>query len=232
MNRNTRLIGIGLLIATCATALAVQDAITLKFAPAEGAVYKYKISGSFQFSGADATLSGNVQDKVTKVDKDGNYTVEASQSGMAIEFNGQTMSPPDTKDTTTFKPNGDVVDYQSDTPSPDARRMADLNTFVYPDKPVKVGDEWTSSLAEDSKNGVVPATVKYKFDSLEKIGSHDTAKIKVTYKETSGSDPAGSDGFVWIDTKDGSMVKGQAAWTNVPTPGGLATASVTMERVD
>ena len=103
---------------------------------------------------------------------------------------------------------------------------------MYPDKPVKIGDTWTSTVTADDKKGTVAGTTTYKVDSLEKIGSHDTVKIKVTYKETAGDSPASTDGFVWIDTKDGSMVKATSTWTNVPMSGMTIGGTFTLERAD
>jgi len=72
---------------------------------------------------------------------------------------------------------------------------------------------------EDKKTGVVPAKGEFKLVAEEKLGAHDALKIKATVKETSGDNPAASDGFVWIDKKDGSMLKTEVKWTNAPVPG-------------
>jgi hypothetical protein len=206
--------------------------MNLKYVPKEGDVLKYKMSGDLQVMGTDATIAADFVYKVTKVDKDGNYTIESSQQNMQINVSGQSMNPPDSTDTTVNKANGEIVDFQTQNEDPNAWRLAELNGFVYPDKPVNVGDEWTSTVTADSKKGTVAATCTYKVDSLEKIGTHDTAKIKVSYKETEGTDPAASDGFVWLDTKDSSMVKAESNWTNAPSPQGPVSAKVTIERVD
>jgi hypothetical protein len=233
MNRTKRMIGFGLLVATCAIAAAATiSAITLKATPKEGDDAKYKMSGHFQVMGTDASLTADVDYKVTKVDKDGNTTVEATTKNMEIEVNGQTISPDPAVATRVSKPNGEVTDFKADVEDPNGWRMAILNNFIYPEKPVDVGDTWTWSTAGDSKKGTVALSETYKFDSLEKVGTHDTAKIKVSFKETEGSDPATKDGFVWIDVKDGSFVKSDSTWTNLPTPQGPLQATITMTKVD
>ena len=232
MNRTKTIFGLGLLVATCAVAIAAVDAITLKYAPKVGDSLKYKMTGQLQIMGTSADIAGDFEYKVTKVDTDGSYTIESSQKNMQVSFGGQNMNPPDSKDTTVSKANGEIVDYQTDHQDPNAWRMAELNSFVYPDKPVSVGDTWQSKVAADTKKGTVAATCDYKVDSLEKVGSHDTAKIKVSYKETEGSDPASSEGFVWLDTKDSAVVKSEANWTNVPSQQGPISAKISLSRVD
>jgi len=231
MNTRTRFIGTGLLIAACAIAFAAQDAITLKFAPKEGTTLNYKMNASIDAGGATVTVAANVTNKVTKVDANG-YTIAATQSNLKINFNGQEMDQPDSSDTTTYKSNGEVVEVTAEQTSDSTYRVAELTNFVYPDKAVKVGDTWTYKVQPDDKKGLVAATADYKVDSTEKIGTHDTFKIKLTYKED-GASGAESDGYVWIDTTDGSMVKSTSTWTNVPLgPGGGVNGTVTVERAD
>ena len=227
------MIGFGLLVATCAIAVAAtMDAITLKATPKEGDDAKYKMSGHFQVMGTDATLTADVDYKYTKVDKDGNTTVEATTKNMEIEVNGQTISPDPSVATRVSKANGEVTDFKADVDDPNGWRMAVLNNFIYPDKPVNVGDTWTWSAVGDSKKGTVAITETYKLDSLEKVGTHDTAKVKVSFKETEGSDPATKEGFAWIDVKDGSLVKSESTWTNLPSPQGPIGATISIAMVD
>jgi hypothetical protein len=231
MNRTTRLIGTILLATTCAMAFAAHDAVTLKFARKEGDSAKFKMTADMAVMGVTATLSGNVQDKVTKVSADG-YTIESTQSNVQAVVNGSPMPQPDSTDTSSFKNNGELVDYVSEHVSPEAWRIAELSGFVLPDKAVSVGDTWTSTVAADDKKGIVAASATYKLEAMEKVGTHDTAKVKVSYKETAGTDPASSEGYCWIDVKDGSTVKTTATWANVPIQGVLANGTITMERVD
>ncbi len=229
--KNLRVVGLCALVVLGAFA-AAQDAMTLKFAPKMGDTFKYKLSGNLDFQGQSGTITSNINDKITKSDDSG-YTISSTQSGTVIEFNGQTIPGPDATETTVFKSTGEIVDIQSEqSAAQNPWRAAELNNFVYPDKPVKVGDTWTSSVTADEKKGTVAATTNYKVDSLEKIGTHDTAKIKVTFKESGGSDPASADGFVWIDVKDGSMVKGVSTWANVPMGPAAINGTFTVERVD
>src|SRR5579884_2492357 len=223
-----RLVGFGFFIAACAIAFAAQDAVTLKFSPKVGDTIKYKMSASMDAGGGTADVSGEFTDKVTNVD-DTSYTVEQTQSNIQVSFNGQQMSQPDNTATTTRKLDGEIADIKSDQESPALWRVAELNNFIYPDHPVKVGDEWTYKVTADEKKGTVAATANYKVDSAEKIGTHDTLKIKTSYKEDGDSSAASSEGFVWIDAKDGEMVKARENWSNVPLGPITATGTVSMD---
>ncbi|MES1227100.1 MAG: hypothetical protein ABUL72_00425, partial [Armatimonadota bacterium] len=147
-----------------------------------------------------------------------------------IDVAGQTINPPDSSATTISKPSGEITDVQDSEGDANAWRMAELNNFIYPDKPVDVGDTWTHTIAADSKKGIVAATATYKVDAMEKVGDRDTVKIKVSYKETEGTDPASNDSTVWLDVKDSTMVKEESAWTNVPSPQGPISATMKMDR--
>lgn len=230
MNRTTRLIGLGLLVAAFGFTFVGKDPVTLKFAPKVGDSLKFHLTANMTTQMGDATVTADLQDKVTKSDDSG-YTIESSQSNGQVSFNGGSQPLPDGTDTTTSKPNGEITDLQSSQEQDGMWRVAELDNFIYPDKPVSVGDSWSYTVAADDKKGIMAATCDYKVDSMEKIGTHDTAKIKVTYKETA-SDGASSDGFVWVDTKDGTIVKKQATWTNVPLGQMPVSGSVTLERVD
>jgi hypothetical protein len=231
MNRTTRLIGTILLATTCAMAFASHDAVTLKFARKEGDTAKYKMTGEMNLMGVTASLTADVQDKVTKVSAD-SYTVESTQGNMQAVVNGSPMAQPDSTDTTTFKSNGELIDYTSDHASAEAWRIAELTSFILPDKAVNVGATWTSAVVADDKKGTVAATCNYTLEALEKVGKHDTAKVKISYKETTGTDPASSEGYCWIDVTDGSMIKTTATWTNVPIGGAMANGTISMERAD
>jgi len=235
MNKAKSIIGFGLLFVACAAAMATiaRDPITLKYAPKVGDELKYKLDGQFNVMNTDATISADSDNKVTKVDTDGTYTVVATTSNFTVGFNGQTMSQPDTTATRVSKANGELVSFQMDMdPTGNASRLAEVQNFIYPDHAVSVGDEWHAPVAADDKKGIIAMTRDYKVDSLEKIGTHDTAKIKITYKETSGSDPISRDGFVWIDVKDGTLVKSDSTFANYPGPQGPISGSISMTRVE
>ena len=63
---------------------------------------------------------------------------------------------------TTYDPNGEIREIQGDKPESTGYRMADLNDFHAPAKPVGVGDAWTSEGKADPKTGAVAWKADYK----------------------------------------------------------------------
>ena len=68
----------------------------------------------------------------------------------------------------------------------------------------------------DEKTGALAAKASYEVIALEKVGPYDTAKIKWTYAESEGETKASSEGFVWLWTLDGSLVKAEGKLKNAP----------------
>lgn len=231
MNQINRLIGFGVVVATSVSAIAPADLLNLQFSPKEGDNFNYKISGTLRMGTESPQFSGDIHYKVVKVALDRTYTVTFLQTNVIAILGGNRLNLPDSSSTTVNKENGDLLDYQSKDANSDAWRMAELRHFVYPSTKVKIGDEWTSIVLSDKRVGKVAATGNYKVDSLEQVGRRQTAKVRVTYKETEGMAPASSEGFVWIDTSDGSMVRTETTWMNAPTPQGPIGATITVERV-
>jgi hypothetical protein len=233
--KSTRIFGLTAFVAICAMASA-QGPVTLKLTPKVGDTFRYKLSAEMEVMGAKATVSGTVSDKVTEVTPEGGYTVESSSTEMVGNFSGTEMQIPDSKSTSKYKADGALVDIQGEEVAgangAEGWRRANLSNFVYPADPLKIGDTWTSSIASDSKTGAVAAKTTYAVEKFEKVGNHETVKVKFTSKETEGSDPASSDGFVWLDVKDGTQIKVQVTWSNVPMMGNPIAGKVTMERID
>jgi hypothetical protein len=231
LNKTARSVGLGMLVSMWAVALAVQTPVNLQFSPKVGERFKYKMTGELLINGEVARISADIDYKVTKVDSDRTFTMTSSQTNMQAVLGGQTINPPDSSNTTVNKATGELLDFQTDAIDGAAWRMMMLKHFVYPPKRVSVGEEWTSSVIADSKRGTVAASSTFKFENLEKVGSRNTAKVKISYQENEGADPASSDGFVWIDISDGSMVRTQTTWTNAPSPQGPVNGKITIERV-
>ena len=222
------------LIAASAVAMAAVQGFALKRTPKEGQTYKYAMEGAVDFGGMDVTIKATVQETVTKVEADGKYSVEQKQLDGKISIQGNEQDMPASPGTTTiYKPNGEVVEIKADQSDPNTYRMATLGLTIDPGKMVNVGDKWSYEVKADSKTGVVTAKADYTVLGEEKVGTFDTVKIKAVVKESEGSEPASSESTVWLDKKDGAMVKSESKWINAPVPGapGAINATVKMTRV-
>lgn len=211
----------GLLVAAISmTAFAVQDAITLKRVAKVGDTAKYRLKADVDIQGTEATFTELVTEKITKVEGSGNYTVETSHSEGKIVFGGQEMPADPSTQTFTYKSNGELVEIKADNVDASHYRTANLTAVIMSDKAVKVGDEWTHEIKKDEKSGAVALKSTYKVEAAEKVGDFETFKVKFSTKESEGGDAAASsDGVAWINKKDGSLVKSEGSFKNVPFPG-------------
>jgi len=225
-------------IALCACVSA--DGLTVKRVPKEGAIVKYSMTVDFDVNGGQGHLQATISEKVTSVDKDGNFTIEQSQADASGTYNNEKIEvaarPPITL---TYKPNGqvsaikDTQDASSKTGIIDSSsyRMENLADIIDPGKQIQAGDLWVSTVKADKTLGTVDAKAEYKFIAEEKIGDIDTLKIKASIKESEGDKPAQNEFSEWISKEDGSMVQMEAKWTNAPFPGVSYPVTATIKMV-
>ncbi len=209
--------------------------VSLKRTAKEGDTFTYKIKADLDFQGMSAQFTSKMTEKVVKIAADGTITSESSQAETKVKLGDEEMDAPDSGGTQTsiFKPNGEIVEMKGDMVDANAYRVAYMNSFFAPETAVKEGDSWEKKIAADSKTGMVAAVAKYKVEKAEKVGAYDTFLLTYEYKESTGDAPASSSGKVWVNTKDGSLVKFEGEWKNAPIAGAPMpiSAKVFIERV-
>ncbi|MBS1716590.1 MAG: hypothetical protein JSS72_02515 [Armatimonadetes bacterium] len=196
--------------------------------------FKFQLKGDLQVAGQSTTFTADVEQKIVEVKDNGDYTEESTQTNFKLNFGGQEMPVPDSTSTTSFTASGDIIEIKADKVDPSSYRLANLDSFHLPEKPVADGATWTYEAKSNDKTGAVAYKATYKVSGEEKIGTHQTVKIIVSIKESEGTDPAASEGTIWIDTTDQMPVKAEANWTNAPIPGapGPINGKVTQTRQD
>lgn len=194
---------------------------SLKRVVTKGGKIKYKLTADVDGGGTQVNVRSTVTEEVQDIKDNGDYVIKSSQTETVATVNGQEFPPePDAGNVITYNALGDVLDIKAlaSVVGSSEWRLANLGLLRAPDQPVKVGDAWTYKIAGKSQAGV-DAIADYKLLATEKIGDRLTLKISAKIKETTGSAPASSDGTVWVDAKDFSMVKTETTWTNAPVPG-------------
>jgi hypothetical protein len=131
---------------------------------------------------------------------------------------------------TVYNADGSVKQLNGDdsTAGASAYRIANLQSMIDPGKPLNVGDVWSVDIKADSKTGAEAAKADFKILAEEKVDDVDTIKVQANIKETSGSDPAASEGTYWLEKANGSVVKAELKWTDVPIPGAPTPISGTV----
>jgi hypothetical protein len=231
MKNSLRIFGFAAIAALSVIALA-QEGVTLKRVLKVGEVTRFRLKADFNYQSQDMSFSALIVDKVTKVAENGEYTVESTAGDNKIVVGGNEMALPGEKTTVTvFKGNGAVVDVKSDEAN--TLRLAQLHTFILPEKALKAGDTWENEVKADAKLKTPGVKTTYKVEAFEKVGALDTVRVKVTSKELSGDAPTSLEGSFWISTKDGSMVKGDAMMKNFPAaPEMIIDTKLHMSRED
>jgi len=237
MKKKIYSIGILAVLALSAVAFAAEG-FSVAQKPKEGDSRKFAMRGEIDLGGTLVQVKANISEKVTKVEADGTFTVESNQTDGKVTLNGSENDMPDgTPTTIVFRSNGEISKIPGDaaTATANAYRMGNLTMMHDAGKAVNVGDTWTADIKADAATGAVAGKAEYKLLGEEKVGTFDTLKIKVNVKESTGDAPGSVDGTYWINKVDGSMVKSDVKWINVPLPGnsgiGPLTGSMKLDRI-
>ncbi|MCC7434394.1 MAG: hypothetical protein IT363_06895 [Methanoregulaceae archaeon] len=215
--------------------LALAQGVTLKRTPKVDEVQKFKLRMEFGIFGDTAVYTSVLTQKVTEVKPDGNYAVEATQSDYKVELFGDEGVVRDEdlpKQSITYTPSGDVVAVQGGLVNESVYRLANLMAVRLPKVAVSKGDKWECVVPKNVDTGVFEAKATYTYDDDEKIGEFDTIRAEFEYAEVAG-DPARGQGKVWLNKRDGSVVKLETNWTSAPIPGAPTplTGAVILERI-
>ena len=218
MRNGLKFIGLAAIAALSLTALAVQEGVVLKRSPKVGDLAKYRLKAEMDIQGQAAAVSALVTDKVTKVAENGDFTVESSTSETKVTIGGSDIDAPDHTETTVFSGANEVISVTAEQEDPNLIRTANMQSLKFPDKPLKVGDSWTTEFKKNDK-GAVDSKGSYSVEARETIDGYDTFRIKGSNKESVDQDPMSAEGTFWINVKDGSLVKVRGALKNWPIPG-------------
>jgi len=195
------------------------DGFSIKAAPKVGDVHKYRQMGKFDVGGTEIDFSSVSTQKILKVEPSGSYTVkeEVSETKMNGAVLPNNQSPQG--NTTTYSAKGEITKIEGDGVDEGVYRFANIALVILPDKTVSPGDSWSFDIKEDKTKGVMAATAKYTLVGEDKVGAINALKVKFGVKEAAAGGGS-SDGAVWINKVDGSLVKLTAKLINVPVQGG------------
>ncbi len=232
-NRIPRRIGLLLLAATLAGFAFGQDAFSLVRKPKMGQVLKYQNHVDMVIAGTTAVYTAVFTERVVEIGEDGSYVTLATQSDVRVRYGEKDYSPdPPGANKVKYSAGGDLLDVSGDTERAAAFRLAYLTNIQGAKKAVKPGDKWTVDV-KPPESGVVGGKANYEMLKIEQLGSFKTAVVKFSYKESSGTSPAESEGTVWLNIEDGTLVKYEINIKNAPFPGapGLVDAKMVSERM-
>jgi hypothetical protein len=216
--RFTVLLAVLLMVSVAFTATA-QNKVLLQYAPTAGTTTKYSMTlsgnttvaayGKNQRTNLETAMT--IEQKVTGVDRNGNIDLETTVLDGTITVNntptplpnmGQIMNVKMAKDGEVLSSTG--VDQQGN--------MNQMQ-IKFPQKPVGIGDSWTSKI-EATPQMPIPMETKYTVVGFEKVSGLDCVKISSVVRSVQPS--AGSinlsvsaNGHIWFAHKVGYMVRNE-----------------------
>lgn len=192
--------------------LLVAPQRSLLITARSGDTARYEIKMIFDDGGQKLEMSGRAEDRITKIDENGNLTNEHLLGAVKFKVDGQEVDVSDSKkQVTILKPTGEIVELVGG--SSKEARFVYATMIVVPPNPVKDGESWNFQL---SPKGGIAIKQEYTAVVAEKIGTYEAMKVRIKSWEASGSKPIRAEGTVWLSLTDGRLVKQELNVEGVP----------------
>ena len=178
------------------------DKWDLKAALAPKATTTWDLVSSVNQAGEDHTATMKLIISLKDAEKDKPQKATYSWKELLLD-GGQNI--PDNDWDVTIDGQGGITDSEASDGVEAMQTLLMPMTFIYPDKPVGVGDSWTLTVKAGSDKSDRSYTIEAKADSMDKVGDADA--MKVTEKiDQKGDDKLTADGTWWVD-KTGKVLK-------------------------
>jgi hypothetical protein len=204
------------------------DKVVLVYRAKKDLVARYKNTGSHQgdVQGRKLVITSASTEKVvvSAVAANGNITFEQQSEALERTFNGQRAPEEDlskAKSTFTIAPDGMLVSMQTSgdaAESKGAAREYVAQSVVYPPNAVGVGDKWSRDYKNDDTLGNRDGHADFEILSSEMKGTIDTFKIKMEFREKSGSHPIHTTGTFVVEKSSGDAIVSDIDMENEPGP--------------
>lgn len=205
-------------VSAIAVAEAPQEAVTLRMNLEKGQSFASKATVQVDFSGQTVNVTSKSVTTVKSVEN-GVYVLESAQSEMMIDMGGgQTMEQPDSSVMITQNALGKILKLEGDMITEETVRFANAFNFFYPEKAVKAGDKWETTIAADKDLGTRELTIKYEMVEIKDWKGKKVAVLKVDHSE-SGEMPISVSGTVAVEIKTGIPMMMDLAFKNMPQSG-------------
>lgn len=206
-------------------ALAAGDTIKLKRTGKAGDVQVLQITAKGEAEGFEVVFEAKSKETLKKLSADGVQEVESLMLGGKLSVAGQEqeMEAEEHPSTSTLDKRGFLTAYESgnedDEDGGDQARIGATTAIIYPEKDVKVGDKWSFTGKGVEKLGTRDCKYDFELVALDKVDTTETARIKISYKETEGEDAVESNGTIWVNIATGSVIKFEVKVKNLPLGG-------------
>lgn len=225
---------------------AAPDKVKLLYKAQAGQVARYRSDASLQVEAAGMKVATEIAEveKVTftAVAADGNLSLEKETESTEAAINGQKLPAPEDsngKTVVVMRPNGALVSLKGTNDTPEQNklsvRMFAATTPIFQDAEVGVGSKWSQEYQPNADTGQPKAKADFELVAFEKVATLDTARVKMSYRETEGSPALAVRSTLWIELTSGDTLKADYELENLPFGGGdgmvLASGKLHQERI-
>lgn len=199
-----------------------DEKVLLRFKADVGQTIRSKSTSKIEMTAFGQTLvieqSGVGVTTVKAVSPDGQVTLDSKQESMKMTLNGEELPEEELGDevtTTVYAANGSILSIKSsgeETEDPNAAlgsRIAYATNVIFSDNPVGVGDTWSAEVTGDDKLGTRNGKADFTLEGFEDRDGVRTARIKVSFRETTGSPAIAADSTQWVSVASGEVIEGK-----------------------
>lgn len=219
-------LAIGMAIAASG-AVRLDDPVSIKWRPVVGSKAKYRFTNRHGGDGVSKmTVTWTNHATVSKIEN-GRVWVQNANEDIAVTVDGQPSSAEisigNFRHRYTFL--GDVVG--GDDAEGFGFMFSIFGGFRFPDRPLKVGEEWKGTAVASGGKG--RAEVKVTYRAAEELNSVKCFRFDYDFKTT--ADGIGTHGTVWVSAETGNLVKRTSTLKNVDFGGGPETMTQEVEAI-
>jgi hypothetical protein len=199
--------------------------VMLALTPKANTVAHFKINLAVSMMGNEvAKVEQRNKSEIKEVKKDGSFTVASFSEGVHVNGpGGEQDLPGGPVAKSTRDKFGKLIEF---TPEPGGqeifapevvRLQAMLSQIIFPEKAVKAGDNWETSLDNPADKGK-KLTVKTTYVGTEKVDGVDVWKVKQTAEVVIAGKDAKliTEYTAWLDPATGDEVKADVSLKNLP----------------
>jgi len=185
---------------------------SLIWKPTEGQALDYGFSAKITTEGSNVEFLTDIHLKVTKIETNGDYTLETTRDHLKVVTDGQEHEVPDQDenkvDVAKYNARGDKISKDEDDEEdsdPMSNILQQTTDFDAPEKPLKKGDKWSKTVKADEKKHSKAGITEYEVLGEAKAGKLDVVELGVKYHDTEGDHPASFAGKISFELKDMSL---------------------------
>jgi len=224
MQNLVKCVGIGALCllslaGTHATRAVADEPVALHQSLKVKDTVQYSTAMKITWDGGQVAVEGNHKYTVKAIK--GNGDVVIMQTDLGGKVDGSTDSPPGSPVTLTLTRAGKILTYKPDMVNPYLPTSAEhlvamVDRIIFPDRPVKPGDSWTTEV-DNPQVKEKKVTIKTTFVGMDKAGGLDAWKVKQALEaDTGAGGKLTGEATALLDPANGQIIEADETIKGIP----------------